>query len=184
MTLQITPEHVEISHQPVSCKHWLCALQMRVRRHHSGLQSFCAVNKNFQQLLQPALQFLNRHADKQPQIGGDLLIAAAPAVQLLTGFANQRDQLFFYKMVNIFGRGIVKASRSLAVNLSQTSENRIPLLRSENSCLMKSMCMRRTGSHFIEQQLAVKWERPLPLLELRIEWFPESSGPHLHLVTS
>src|SRR5262249_37829375 len=143
MTLQITPAHVEKRHQPVSCKHWLCALQMRVRRHRSGLQSFCAVNKNFQQLLQPALQFLNRHADKQPQIGGDLLIAAAPAVQLLTGFANQRDQLFFYKMVNIFGGGIVKASRSLAVNLSQTSQTRTPLFRTQHSSLTNSTSLPR-----------------------------------------
>ena len=54
------------------------------------------------------MQCIDVVAQKEAKISRNLLVAAASGVQLVTGRADQRDELLFYEVVNIFGFRIVK----------------------------------------------------------------------------
>ena len=54
------------------------------------------------------MQAIDRVAYVQAEIGCDLLVATAPAVQLVTGLPDLPDELFLDKVVNIFGLFIVQ----------------------------------------------------------------------------
>ncbi len=51
---------------------------------------------------------VNRGADVKTQIGRNLLVAAAAAVQLVSRVANQRDQLLFDEVMHVFRFAVVE----------------------------------------------------------------------------
>ncbi len=98
----IPREHLVPRHQVVAKADWLRDLQMREARHHR-------IDFPFGQIDQPSAQpgeFLqnavNRAAQVQTHIGGDLIVARAAGVQLFADFANAVNQPRLDVHVNIF----------------------------------------------------------------------------------
>ena len=54
---------------------------------------------------------VNRSPHVETQVGRNLLVAAAAAVQLVSRVANQRDQLLFDEMVHVFRFAVVEKCR-------------------------------------------------------------------------
>jgi len=107
-------------------------LQMGVCRHGRVSRLLGAVHENAEPLRHIGLQLVDASANIEPEVGRNLLIAAAPAVQFVAGIADSCDQLFFDKVMNIlrfiilekYGRG----GRGLS-NFLQAFENRNQLTR-------------------------------------------------------
>ena len=58
-----------------------------------------------------ALQGVDALAHEEAEVGRDLFVAAASGVQFVAGRADQRSELLFYEVVNVFGFGIVQKFR-------------------------------------------------------------------------
>ncbi len=80
----------------------LCPLQVRVSWNRCITSLLRAIHEDAAQLRQFFPQLIDRRPDVQPQIGRNLFIAAAPAVQLVPDFADQRDKLLLDEMMNVF----------------------------------------------------------------------------------
>src|SRR5437868_14637537 len=87
-------------------------------------------------LRQVRAQLVNADADVQAQIGGNLLVAAASAVEFVSCIPDKFDQVFLYEVMNIFGFGVFKKrwrnGRPLG-NLFQSLENRNELTRRQDA---------------------------------------------------
>ena len=94
-------------------QHRLGSLQMRVRRHGSVRRLFRAIREHAAQFSQFVPQLIDRRAHVEPQIGRNLLVTAAPAVQLVSGFADQRDQLLLDEVMNVFRFIVVEKRRQM-----------------------------------------------------------------------
>ncbi len=138
------------------------------------------------ELAQRAAQLVNAFAHEEPEIGRNLLVAAAPAVQLLACFAHQRHELFLHKMVDVFCFRVRKEVRlvTVALDLVQRRQNELALFAGQYSRGPERAGVRAAGRQLEAQQLLVERKRPLPLLELRIQRLPEPARPHLHFAAS
>ena len=126
-------------------------------------------------------------ADVKPQVGGDLLVATTAAVQFVAGVADQRGELLFDEMMDVFGFIVFKISgrvRGVLSDLRQAVENRIEFAVRQNSGQPQGASVRSTGRKFVWQENAVKRKRPLPAFEIFIERLAEPAGPHFHFATS
>ena len=89
-------------------QHWFRALQVRVRRHCSLTNLFGAIKNGRNQRRKLFTDFVAAGAEVQAEIGRNLLVAAASAVQLIASVPDQSDQLLLDEVVNVFGLGIVQ----------------------------------------------------------------------------
>ena len=75
-------------------------------------------------MLEPLRQIGAYLVDRGPhvetQVGRDLLVAAAAAVQLVSRVANQRDQLLFDEMVDVF---TLRCRREMPVTLQPSRQS-------------------------------------------------------------
>jgi hypothetical protein len=129
---------------------------------------------------------IDRGTDIQTQIGCNLLITAATAVQLVSGFADDRDELLFDEVMNIFRFGVFEKCgryRGTLADLFQPLQNADELICGENPSILQRARMRAAGRKFVAEQSPVEAEGPLPALEFRIQRLPEPSRPHLHCFT-
>ena len=110
-TVGVTQEHFDIGQQPVRDQHRLRALQMSVGRHGRISRLLGAVERDAQPLRQVGAHLIYRSPNVKTQVGRDLLVAAAAAVQLVSRVPNQRDQLLFDKMVHVFRFAVVEKCR-------------------------------------------------------------------------
>ena len=104
----------------------LGALQMGVSRHGRASCLLGAVESDAQPLRQIGAHLVDRGPYVETEIGCNLFVAAAAAVQFVSGIADQRDQLFFDEVMYIFGFVVVekrRACRSLLTDLLQTLQN-------------------------------------------------------------
>ena len=62
-----------------------------------------AINESEDQHAKRRADFVTGGSGVKTQIGCDLLVAAAPAVQLVSDIANDFDQLLFDEVMHIFG---------------------------------------------------------------------------------
>src|SRR5258708_5030792 len=162
-------------------------LEMRMRGHDRRLRFFRARDQHFKEVGNDGAQLVDIFADEQPQIGGDLFVAAAAGVEFFAGLADQIDELLLHEVMDIFGLVIVQiAGVFLGVprNSGETFDDPVPLLGGQNSALAQRVRVGAARRQFIEQQLLVKWKRSLPFFKLRIERLPNPAGPHLHLIAS
>ncbi len=162
----------------------LRSLQMRVSRHRilaGVLRLLHEFAQKFQQRLRYGVDLL---AHIQPQAGRNLLVAAAPGVQLVTHLTGQLHQSLLDEVVHIFDCGIVILGHAFAPNLVQSGQGcrKLTLIQNARRCQRGSMCPARR--HFVRQQRTVEGERALPLLEVRILRLAETAGPHLHFKLS
>jgi len=86
---------------------------MCVRRHGRVRSLFRAIRQHAAQFRQLLPQLIDGRPHVKPQIGRNLLIAAATAVQLVSRFPNQRDQLLLHEMMNVLRLIVIKESRRL-----------------------------------------------------------------------
>ncbi len=82
--IRIAQKHFDIRQQPMSHQHRFRPLQMRVRRHGSIRSLFRAIHQHAAQFGKFLPQLIDRRPHVQPQVGRNLLIAAAAAVQLVS----------------------------------------------------------------------------------------------------
>jgi hypothetical protein len=149
---------------------------MCVSRHHQSLRFGGAVQQGFQQIAQQGAQVVYGIPDEQAQVSGDLFIAAASAVQLLPGFADERYQLFLYKVMNVFSFWIIEVSGLLLTGLADLVQRRgdqTEFRRRNNARGFQSLRVCAAGRKFVAQQFLVEGKRPLPLFEMRIQRLPE-----------
>ena len=109
--VRIAQKHLDISQQPVSHQHRLRPLQMRVRRHRRIRSLLRAIGDHSAQFGQFVPQLIDRRPHVQPQVGRDLLVAAAAAVQLVSRLPDQRDELLLDEVMNVL-RFIVLKKRT------------------------------------------------------------------------
>jgi hypothetical protein len=165
----------------------LSTLQMRVRRHGKIAGPFGALNRRSAPLGDFKPQLINCSPHVKAQIGRDLLIAAAAAVQLVSGFSDQRDEFLLHKVMNVLSFVVVekrRRRRSLRPDLLQPLQNADQLARGKYVGIFQGARVRAAGRELVLQQPTVKAERPLPALEVRVQRLPEPARPHLHQPTS
>ena len=92
-------------------QHRLRRLQVGVRRHRRVARGLGTRQHRLDPIGQQVLQRVDALAHKEAEVGRDLLVAAASGVQLVSGRANQRGELLFNEVVNVFGFGIVQKRR-------------------------------------------------------------------------
>src|SRR4029077_3769845 len=104
----------------------------------------------------------------ETQIGSNLFVTAATAVQLVSRVANQCDQLFFDKVMHILGFVVLRKGRrggGLFENLLQTLKDRDQLGRRQYSRILQRSGVDAADGQLFPQQAPVEVERPLPALE-------------------
>ena len=77
----VAAEHLDIGEQVVAERHRLCRLEMRVAGHHRVGVLFGPVDQDTLKRPQPAIEAVEGIAHPQPEVGGDLVVAAAGGVQ-------------------------------------------------------------------------------------------------------
>src|SRR5438105_15111155 len=97
-------------------------------------------------------QLVNADADVQAKIGGNLLVAAASAVEFVPRIPDKFDQVFLHEVMNIFSFGVFMkrwgSSRPLS-NLFQSLENRNELTRRQDACIRQRASMGAARSQFV-----------------------------------
>src|SRR5579863_7572193 len=111
---------------------------------------------------------VNLFAHIKAQVGGDLLVAAAARVQLASNLPSERDYPSLDVMVNVLDGWIVIGRYSFTSDLIECRQTQAQFLRAEHIGLGQRGRVRLAGGNFVWQQDAVKRERPLPVLKLRI----------------
>ena len=165
-------------------QHRLGTLQVRVGRHRAFAGNVGLVDEFTSKLDQQIAYGINLLANIEPQIGGDLLVAAASRVQLVAGFASQFHQARLDVVVHILDRRIVGLGNRFARDLLEREDRAGKLLRIQHSGAGERGRVRLAGSDFVRQQHAIEGKRPLPLLEFGILRLAEAARPHLHLTVS
>ena len=118
----VAQKHFHVGQQPVRDQHRLGPLQMGVGGHGGASRLFSPVERNAQPVRQIGAHLVDRGPHVKTQVGRDLLIAAASAVQLVAGVADQHDQLLLDKVMHVFGFAVVQKRRRrcrLLANLLQ-----------------------------------------------------------------
>jgi hypothetical protein len=85
----------------VRYQHGLGTLQVRIRRHHRIPSTLCLLDKPLHPCREMPEQNLAAKANVQAQVGGNLLVAAASAVQLQAKIADRLDQLHLDEMMDV-----------------------------------------------------------------------------------
>ena len=110
----------------------------------------------------------NLLAHIEAQVGGNLLVAAAPGMQLEAKRADALDQLEFDKMMNVFGRRMIAHQRLAGFRcvLGGNCIERLAELRSftlcENVCGNQGRRVRLASCDFFIEKPPVKTNRTLP----------------------
>jgi hypothetical protein len=92
-------------------QHRFRALQVRIGRHGRASGLFGAIECNAQPLRQIGAHLVNRSTDVEAQIGGNLFVTAAAAVQLVSRVADQHDELLFDEMIHVLSFVVVEKSK-------------------------------------------------------------------------
>src|SRR5258708_21385368 len=74
---------------------------MCISRRSGGSGLFSPIRESRTEFREFAMQLVNRRPHIQSQVGGNLLVAAAAAVQLVSDLADARHQLLLDKMMHI-----------------------------------------------------------------------------------
>jgi hypothetical protein len=85
-----------------------CRLQMRVSRHGAVARGFGACEHCFDPIGNQVLQDVDAVTHEEAKISCNLFVAAASGVELVAGRADQRGELFFDEVVDVFGFRIVQ----------------------------------------------------------------------------
>ncbi len=123
-------------------------------------------------------------ADIQPQIGGNLLVAATAGVQLVTHFASHCDQARFHVVMHVFNGRVIRLGHTIAPDLLERGQRGREFVAAQHTGLRQRGSVRLARGNFVGQQHAVERKRPLPLLELGIRPLIEAARPHLHCTAS
>src|SRR5580700_7422367 len=132
-------------------------------------------------------QLINRRPRIKAQVGGDLLVAAAPTVQLVAEVADPRYELLLDEMMHILSIIVLHESFGRSSHLAyllQAFQNADELVRRQHASISQTASVGPARGEFIIQQPPVEIKRPLPAFELRVQRLPEPPRPHLHRVTS
>src|SRR5207244_8890425 len=115
-------------------------LQMRVCGHGGTTRFVSSAQRYVEPVRQKELNLVDAVTNIEAKIGSDLLVAATPAVQFVTGVTDQVDQLFLDKVVYILGLVVIKELWRIlcsAGDLLQALENLRQLFRRYDSVLLQ-----------------------------------------------
>ena len=105
----VAQKHLDVGQQPVRDQDGFGALQVGVGRAWPRLPP---VRRDRAQSLSHSARvrtdLVNGSPNVEPQVGGNLFVAAAAAVQLVSRVADQRDQLLFDEVMHVFGFVVVQ----------------------------------------------------------------------------
>ena len=107
-------------------QHRLGTPQMRIGGHGGIARLLGPRHQRIQPLRQLQPQIIDTGSHIKAQISGNLLVAAAATVQLVTHVANHHDQLFLDKMMHVLGLIIIEerwGHRSLFSNLIEALQD-------------------------------------------------------------
>ena len=104
--LGVAAEHLNIGEAPVSEQDRLRALEVGVARERGGLLALGEIDERVHGRFEFSLAKAQLPRRPQPQVGGDLVIAAAAGVQLLAQVSHAGDELALDPRVNILIVGI------------------------------------------------------------------------------
>ena len=122
-------------------------------------------------------------AHEEPKVGRNLLVAAAPGVQLVAGGADQRGELLFDEVVDVFGFRIVQefgVDLSATADFRESSQDFGEFFGGEHAGMFERVGVGAAGGEFEGQQSLIVGKRPLPFFKFGIKRLPEAAGPHLH----
>ena len=147
-----------------------CRLFLRDQRRRRASRQICS-------------QLIDRGPHVEAQVGGDLLIAAAAAVQLVAGIADQSDQLLLDEVVDVFRLGVVeKLRRCAALSPICSSPCRMQMSSSADRtpAHMQGVGVRAAGRQLVLQQARSNSNDRCQRLERGVERLAEAARPHLH----
>ena len=101
-TLVVAAEHFEPGQHVMPESHWLCGLQVGEAGHDARRFTFGLLQQAFLQAGDLGEDQVDFIAQPQADIGGDLVVAAAPGVELFTGDADAVGQACFDVHVHVF----------------------------------------------------------------------------------
>ena len=105
----VAEKHFHIGQQPMRDQNGFSWLQVRVGGHgHVTACGFGARENRLDPIGDQVLQSVDALAHEEAEVGRDLFVAAAAGVQLVAGRSDQRGELFFYEVVDVFGFRIVE----------------------------------------------------------------------------
>ena len=110
-TLGVAAEHLDIRQAPVREQDRLRALEVRVARERRRLLALGEVDERVHRGLELGLAQLQLPRGPEPQVGGDLVVAAAARVQLLAEVADAGDELALDPRVDILVGGVDDRAR-------------------------------------------------------------------------
>ncbi len=169
-------------------QHRFGPLQMRVRRHGGICRLLRAIHHHAAQFRQFVPQLINRRPHVEPQIRRNLLVAAAAAVQLVSGFPDQRDQLLLDEMMNVLRFIVVekrRRRRRLLADLLQPLQNADQFVRRQNSGCFQARARARcwpSSSYFSNRRS--KPNDRCQRSKSGSSGCRNRPGPHLHRATS
>ena len=123
-------------------------------------------------------------ADEQPKVSRNLLIAATSSVQFVASRADERGQLLFDKVMNIFCFVVVEKGwirNGATSNFREGFKDFRKLFRRQHSRVFQSVGMGAAGGEFEGQQPLIVRKRPLPFFKFGIKRLPESAGLHIFI---
>ena len=133
------------------------------------------------------MQDIDAVAHEEAEVGRNLLVAAASGVQLVASGADQRDELLFDEVVDVFGFRVVEEFQRRFGAVADFSERFCDLGKlfgGQHSGMFESVGVGAAGGEFEGQQPLIVRERPLPFFKFRVKRLPEAARPHLHCGTS
>src|SRR5271154_5076764 len=158
---------------------------MCIRRHHA----FSGSLRQFDKCSRPFADVGDEHArtrtNVQTQVGRNLLVAAAASMKFEPEVADCFDQFHLDEVVNVLRvRSIVHPllrifGQAAQCNLIESVSERRLLGTGQYVRCFQRKGMRLAGSYFFLNQLPVKAEGTLPVIESRVEWLAKAAGPHL-----
>ena len=157
--LLIAVEHLDIGQQMVRKTHRLRNLQMRKPRQNHIHMLLCHGQQRALQFAQQGANHIDLATQPQADIGGHLVIAAAPSMQALARIANELGQTRFDIQVHVFQFELPDklAGCNLLLDLHQTPLNLRKIICRDNALGVQHLRMRnRTPNVGLPQTLVKK----------------------------
>ena len=164
---------------PVSPGDGLGVLQMGVAGHGQIQIRFCAFDER---LLQIGEHFLHLRAclhQPEPEVGGDLVVAAAASVQLAAYSAHNFGQAALNGRMNVFIRGIEleTAVGQLLFHRIQPRDDGVGFWLRQHACANQSLCPRFAARNILFSHPHVKAQAGVKFVYQCVRAFGKTAAP-------
>ena len=180
-TLVITTKHLVPGQQVVTKGNRLCRLQVSEARHDCVSIALSQIQKTRLQTRDFRQYLVNLITHVEADIGRYLVVTRTSGMQLFTGNANLLSQCRFNVHVHIFqcNRPFELTTFNLNANLTQTFNDCIALIFSQNTHFGQHACMRNRALNVLAIETLIKINRGCESSHKRIGCLTKTTTPLL-----